>query len=42
MVTSYDNRYKQNTMCATDEGRVKAELNVNRHCEDALRRAPKT
>lgn len=39
---SYDNRYKNNTTFATDAGRVKNELNVNQHDQDALRRAQKT
>lgn len=37
-----DNKYKATTSFATDEGRVKQELNVNRHDEATLKGAEKT
>ena len=42
MQISYDNKYKPDTSFATDDGRVKRELNVNRGDEAALKGAEKT
>lgn len=39
--TSYDNKYKQSTSFASDTGRYKNPLNVNKHKEEDLKKAEK-
>lgn len=39
--TSYDNKYKQNTSFASDQGRYKNPLNINKHTSEALGKAEK-
>ena len=39
--TSYDNKYKQSTSFASDTGRYKNPLNINKHTSDDLKKAEK-
>lgn len=39
---NFDNKYQPESSFATDDGRVKQELNVNRHDEEVLKGAPRT
>jgi hypothetical protein len=41
-ITSYDNKYNEKTVFATDDGRYKKLLNINDHDKEILKNAEKS